>query len=121
MTRSRHDKKNLLNRTCLRKKGELTKPHVIDLFAGVGGLSLGAARAGFTVALAVELDKHALGAHKKNFPKVKHLGSDIATLDGENLMQQAGIEMAELDGLIGGPPCQGFSVIGHRRVAHCRH
>jgi DNA (cytosine-5)-methyltransferase 1 len=99
----------------------MPKPKIIDLYAGVGGLSLGAARAGFTVALAVELDKHAVAAHKKNFPKVKHLAEDIGKLDGEKLLRHAGIEIGELDGLIGGPPCQGFSIIGHRHVADSRN
>jgi DNA (cytosine-5)-methyltransferase 1 len=97
------------------------QPTVIDLFAGVGGLSLGAARAGFTVALAVERDKHALAAHTKNFPKVNHSAADIRRLTGEKLLQAAGLEAGELDGLIGGPPCQGFSIIGHRRVADSRN
>lgn len=39
---------------------------VVDLFAGAGGLSLGAARAGFNVAAAVELDSHAISSHKVN-------------------------------------------------------
>ena len=99
----------------------MKQPKVIDVFSGVGGLSLGAARAGFTVALAVERDKHALAAHKINFPKVKHLAADIGKLDGGQLLQHAGIEAGELDGIIGGPPCQGFSVIGHRRVADARN
>jgi DNA (cytosine-5)-methyltransferase 1 len=99
----------------------VNKPKVIDVFAGVGGLSLGAARAGFTVALAVELDKHALAAHKRNFPNVKHLPADVATLDGDKLLDHAGIKAGELGGLVGGPPCQGFSVIGHRRVADARN
>src|ERR1700722_10866742 len=73
------------------------KPCIIDLFAGVGGLSLGAARAGFTVALAVELDKHAVAAHRKNFPKVEHLAEDIGKLDGETLLRHAGIKIGELD------------------------
>jgi DNA (cytosine-5)-methyltransferase 1 len=100
---------------------QVNPPKIIDVFAGVGGLSLGAARAGFNVALAVERDKHALAAHRKNFPKVKHLDADVAALDGATLMQQAGIELGQLAGLIGGPPCQGFSVIGHRRVADDRN
>jgi DNA (cytosine-5)-methyltransferase 1 len=97
------------------------KPCVVDLFAGVGGLSLGAARAGFTVALAVERDKHALAAHRKNFPRVNHLATDIAKLTSVKLLQHAGIKAGELDGLIGGPPCQGFSVIGHRCVTDPRN
>jgi DNA (cytosine-5)-methyltransferase 1 len=99
----------------------VNQPNVIDVFAGVGGLSLGAARAGFTVALAVELDKHAMAAHKINFPKVKHLAVDVATINGDKLLAEAGIEAGQLGGLIGGPPCQGFSVIGHRHVADERN
>jgi DNA (cytosine-5)-methyltransferase 1 len=99
----------------------VNQPKIIDVFAGVGGLSLGAARAGFTVALAVETDKHALAAHRKNFPKVNHLNADVGSLDGATLLHHAEVEAGELDGLIGGPPCQGFSVIGHRRVADDRN
>ncbi len=99
----------------------MSQPKVIDLFAGAGGLSLGAARAGFTVALAVERDEHALAAHKKNFPKVKHSDGDIRKLTGEKMLQDAGLQIGELDGLVGGPPCQGFSIIGHRRAADSRN
>lgn len=90
------------------------KPTVIDLYAGVGGLSLGAIRAGFDLALAVEWDKHAMKAHEINFPKFKHLNTDIAKLSGKKLLKEARLAEGELDGLIGGPPCQGFSVIGSR-------
>ncbi|HEU6449300.1 MAG TPA: DNA cytosine methyltransferase [Verrucomicrobiae bacterium] len=94
---------------------------MIDLFAGVGGLSLGAARAGFEIALAVERDKHALTAHKKNFPNIKHSDTDIGELTGEKMLQEAGLQIGELDGLIGGPPCQGFSTMGHRHVTDPRN
>lgn len=86
--------------------------HVIDLFAGGGGFSLGAARAGFTVSASVEIDPYANETHQRNFPHSVHIGTDIAKLDGESLLETAGLEVGELDGLIGGPPCQGFSTIG---------
>ena len=54
---------------------------VIDLFAGAGGLSLGAARAGFNVAAAVELDSHAISSHKVNFPNSVHIQKDIMKLE----------------------------------------
>ena len=91
-----------------------SKPTVIDLYAGVGGLSLGAIRAGFHLSLAVEWDKHALRDHKINFPKYRHSGEDISKLSGKQLLKLAGLDVGELDGLIGGPPCQGFSRIGVR-------
>lgn len=92
---------------------------VIDLFAGVGGLSLGAARAGFRVAAAVELDERASLAHQVNFPKVKHVKRNVAGISGEELLRHVGLQM--LDGLIGGPPCQGFSTMGHGEVLDPRN
>ena len=88
---------------------------VIDLFAGVGGISLGAARAGFTISAAVELDKHAVQYHGINFPNCKHLTEDIAALTGQRLLELSGVRRNQLTGLVGGPPCQGFSSIGLRR------
>lgn len=46
--------------------------NVVDFFAGAGGLSLGAVRAGFNVAGAIELDKKAIDTHIRNFPNTKH-------------------------------------------------
>ncbi|WP_026470403.1 DNA cytosine methyltransferase [Alkanindiges illinoisensis] len=89
---------------------------IIDLFAGAGGLSLGAARAGFNVKAAVELDNHAIHTHIKNFPNSTHIQQDVSKLSGEDLLRLAGIKKGELDGLIGGPPCQGFSTIGKQQI-----
>lgn len=86
--------------------------NAIDLFCGAGGLSLGAARAGFTMAAGVELDKNAMATHQLNFPKSKHLQLDIGRLTGQELLDHAGVAFGDLAGLIGGPPCQGFSSIG---------
>jgi DNA (cytosine-5)-methyltransferase 1 len=90
------------------------QPRVIDLFAGAGGLSLGAARAGFKVAAAVDNDRFAVAAHQINFPNAKHLSLDVSSLSGKQLLSEAGVKRNELAGLVGGPPCQGFSSIGHR-------
>lgn len=98
-----------------------TRPSVIDLFSGVGGLSLGAARAGFRVAASVELDAIASKSHHDNFPKTAHLQQDVGTLSGKVLLEAAGLRKGQLDGLIGGPPCQGFSLIGRQRDADPRN
>lgn len=92
----------------------LNKPCVIDLYAGVGGMSLGAARAGFDLRAAVEIDSIAINTHAINFPATRHLDWDISRTSGEALLEAAGLARGKLDGLVGGPPCQGFSNIGKR-------
>lgn len=99
----------------MRKKSSQS-PIIIDLFAGAGGLSLGAARAGFCVACAVELDKLAIETHAYNFPNTKHFSIDISESNGNEILKQAGLNKTPIAGIIGGPPCQGFSSIGHGRV-----
>lgn len=90
-------------------------PVIIDVFSGVGGLSLGATQAGFTVAGAVELDERAASAHKRNFPGSAHIIEDARNLGGSEIVEACGLSRADVDGVIGGPPCQGFSMIGRRR------
>ena len=97
------------------------RPTVIDLFSGVGGLSLGAARAGFRVAASAELDPIASKSHKDNFPKTCHIERDVAQLTGVDLLDAAGLKKGGLSGLIGGPPCQGFSLIGRRQKTDPRN
>lgn len=95
--------------------------NVIDLFAGAGGLSLGAARAGFNVSAAIELDSHAIASHIANFPLTHHIQKDILTLTGLDLLELANISPDDLTGIIGGPPCQGFSSIGQGDVNDSRN
>ena len=97
-------------------------PKIIDLFAGAGGLGLGAARAGFNVVAAVETDPYALETHERNFPRTEHIDTEIGPrLTGGELMRLSGMEEGELTGLIGGPPCQGFSVMGRGKSDDCRN
>lgn len=91
-------------------------PNVVDLFAGAGGLSLGASRAGFNVVAAVELDKHAIMTHQKNFPNTSHIENDIRNITVQDIVEMSGVTCAEIVGVIGGPPCQGFSSIGQGNV-----
>lgn len=89
-------------------------PKIIDLFAGAGGFSLGAVRAGMNLVSSVEIDRFANETHCRNFPLTKHLGLDVSSLSGRTLLERSDLKPGELDGLIGGPPCQGFSNIGRR-------
>jgi DNA (cytosine-5)-methyltransferase 1 len=87
---------------------------VIDLFAGAGGFGLGAHLAGFSVAVAVDKDADLASSHALNFPETPLLLEDISGLKPADLLAFAGRERQAIDGIIGGPPCQGFSVIGAR-------
>lgn len=96
-------------------------PIVIDLFSGAGGLSLGASRAGFTVGAAVDIDSHAMKTHRDNFPRTCHIQEDITCLTGQAILQKSRLKSKDLVGVIGGPPCQGFSSIGHGDVNDMRN
>jgi DNA (cytosine-5)-methyltransferase 1 len=86
--------------------------NVIDLFAGCGGLSTGFEMAGFKIPLAVEKDEWASETYKKNHDKTKVITEDITkVLDLDSLLPRKNLK---IDGIIGGPPCQGFSLSGNR-------
>lgn len=85
----------------------------VDVFAGAGGLSLGFEQAGFTPALGVDGDERAVAAYAANFPAAGTLAGDIAGLSGGELLDAAGLRSCAV--VIGGPPCQAFSVGGLRR------
>lgn len=91
-------------------------PNVIDLYAGAGGLSLGASRAGFKVIAAIEIDKNAIKTHRKNFPKATHIEQDIRDISVKDIEEISGISKSDIVGVIGGPPCQGFSSMGYGNV-----
>jgi DNA (cytosine-5)-methyltransferase 1 len=95
--------------------------HCIDLFAGCGGLSLGLEQAGFHPLLFSELNKSASETYIANRPKADIIPvGDIYSLTNANLellkvfWKYKGID--EVDLVCGGPPCQGYSGIGHRRT-----
>lgn len=93
----------------------------VDVFSGAGGLSLGACRAGFELAGAIDVCPRAEAVHCVNFPRSKHILTDVGKLTGKDLLLTLGIQQGELDGLVGGPPCQGFSSMGHRRLGDTRN
>lgn len=91
------------------------KPRVIDLFAGVGGLSLGFEKKGFDVVLANEYDASIAESYTANHKNTKMIVGDITSLDLKNTF---GKIAGEIDVVIGGPPCQGFSQKGQRKTIH---
>jgi len=86
----------------------------IDLFSGVGGLSLGFEQAGFDVMAAVEYDPIHAAAHAFNFPETAVLARSVVGLTGIEIRRVANIGNKRVDVVFGGPPCQGFSLIGQR-------
>ena len=87
------------------------RPIAIDLFAGAGGMSLGFEQAGFDVVAAVEVDLVHAAIHKFNFPECAVLCRDISKISGSEIRKAAGIGGRKVDVVVGGAPCQGFSLI----------
>ncbi len=82
---------------------------VIDLFAGCGGLSLGFMKNGYKIEKAVEFDPSIANTYKLNHPDVDVIVDDIKNIDSSGLFKKG-----DADVIIGGPPCQGFSMAGAR-------
>jgi DNA (cytosine-5)-methyltransferase 1 len=90
------------------------RPKILDLFCGAGGFCLGARTAGFDSALSVDIDENLTSSFTENFPNSKLLLADITQIGVSEILRLAGVQRGEIDGVIGGPPCQGFSLIGKR-------
>lgn len=89
-------------------------PIAISLFAGAGGCSLGFEQAGYKIIYASDINHSAASTYKQNFPNTKCEEIDINRLDFHQLIKTLGVNSGDLDFLIGGPPCQGFSTAGMR-------
>jgi len=91
-------------------------PLGIDLFSGVGGLTLGFEQAGFDVVAAVEVDPIHAAAHGFNFPACAVIPRSVIGLTAGYIREAAGIGKRKIDAVFGGAPCQGFSLIGQRAL-----
>jgi DNA (cytosine-5)-methyltransferase 1 len=97
------------------------RPIGIDLFAGVGGMSLGFEQAGFDVAAAVEIDPIHAAVHRFNFPACNIIPKSVIGLDGFDIRGAAQLQGRSVDVVFGGAPCQGFSLIGQRSLEDPRN
>lgn len=94
---------------------ETRKYTVVDLFAGVGGLSYGFSRNDrFEIILANEMQKDIAKAYTLNHPAVNMLQGDIKDLSEDILRQAIGIRTVDV--VVGGPPCQSYSTLGKRQM-----
>lgn len=90
--------------------------NAIDLFSGAGGLTLALQNSGFDVLLANEVDKQFAETHSYNFPNVPLVLEDIRNIGRDEL--EIILKDNRIDLVVGGPPCQGFSVFGKRRFVN---
>ncbi len=99
----------------------MSRPISVDLFAGAGGLSLGFEQAGFDMVAAVDIDPIHCAAHKFNFPNTATLCKSVVDITGNELRRLAGLGKQDIDVVVGGAPCQGFSMIGKRALDDSRN
>ena len=90
--------------------------NAIDLFAGAGGLSIALKDSGFNILMANEINPRFAETHNYNFPDVPLIQKDINQLTSDDWKELIGSK--EVDLIVGGPPCQGFSIFGKRRFVN---
>ncbi|CAN5434017.1 hypothetical protein BH10PAT3_BH10PAT3_0890 [soil metagenome] len=87
--------------------GELKNMRTLDLFAGIGGIRIGFEKAGFKTVFANDFEKNCKHTYDLNFPDAKLVVEDITKIHEDDL--------PEFDFILGGFPCQAFSIAGHRQ------
>lgn len=90
----------------------------IDLFCGAGGLSEGFRQAGFHILAGNDFDEQAGETFAATHREAQFLGGPIQKWTAGDFLSAARVRPGELDALVGGPPCQGFSVYNHQRGLH---
>lgn len=97
------------------------KPTAISLFSGAGGCSLGFKSAGYDIRYAADIVPDAVATYRLNFPDTHCEVADIRKTEGARILEQAQLSAGELDILLGGPPCQGFSSAGAKSATDPRN
>ncbi|MDM8348206.1 DNA cytosine methyltransferase [Pseudomonas sp. sp1636] len=99
----------------VKQKPSNQQPIALSFFSGAMGLDLGIENAGFDIRLACESDKYCRQTIALNRPNTALLG-DINSCSAEQVLKAAQVEGAEVDLIMGGPPCQAFSTAGKRKA-----
>jgi len=92
-------------------KNKNNKLSVIDLFSGVGGLSLGFNQTNYKIVAGIDNWQDALDTFSFNHPESETINIDLSTPNKKSILDKLS---EEIDIVIGGPPCQGFSISGKR-------
>ena len=91
------------------------KRKVISLFSGAGGMDIGFENAGFEIAVAVEMDPSCCDTLRTNRPNLPIINKNITEVATDEILSSAGLIPMEAALVIGGPPCQSFSLAGLRK------
>ena len=119
-TQGNKDYLELLKRLEKQRNNQSKKGKVVSLFSGCGGFSLGFNWANFEVLGFLELKKEYRRIYKENFPNTVELGFDIQKITEIEISQWKN-KFGDIDVIIGGPPCQGFSLSGKRDKSDARN
>lgn len=86
-------------------------PKIISLFSGAGGMDLGFLQVGFEIAVAIDYEQSAINTHRRNFIKTFSIAADLTKIGPQGVLEIAKGKLRKGNkiGIIGGPPCQGFS------------
>jgi DNA (cytosine-5)-methyltransferase 1 len=95
-----------------------SRPTVIDLFCGAGGLSEGFRQAGYNVLLGSDIDPVFGETFLQSHDGASFIDKPIQSLSSIEILKMTGLAKGQLDVLVGGPPCQGYSVYNHGRGEH---
>ena len=91
----------------------------LDLFSGVGGFSIGLKKAVYKHLLSADSNKSVIETHKYNFPNIPIVEEELQTKEAQKKILNL-IGNNKVDLLVGGPPCQGFSIFGNRRFVNTK-
>lgn len=100
-------------------EGHEPLPKIVSLFCGAGGLDKGYHDAGFDVVLAIDHSAAAIRTHRRNFSRTRSIEADLEDIGAIGVLDALAelVDLGESIGVIGGPPCQGFSRANNQSAA----
>ena len=110
------NKRDILSQNVLKRDA----PTFIDLFSGAGGFTIGMNQAGFKPLLDADFDQSVKKTHEFNYGNLKYIHGDLSKPKiKKSLLKELGNQKVNL--IVGGPPCQGFSIFGNRRFVNTQN